>query len=207
MLYQSLMQQGGEPSLAHPYQLPGFSQVAFLDDGATTDDVMRKLQVEVIGGMEELQQDDGYVIAVAKPEVRKAIHERVEKVAAEEVVLVHSMAWIGDRVELGSGAIVAAHSSVLTNVPLGKQVHVNLGCTIGHDVTLGDYATLSPGVHLSGGVTVGEQVLIGAGAVLLPGVSIGEGAVVGAGAVVTEDVPPWTTAVGMARTVFFPRKS
>ncbi len=42
---------------------------------------------------------------------------------------------------------------------------------------------------------------VGAGSILLPGVTIHEGAMVGAGAVVTEDVPPYSLAVGVPARV------
>jgi acetyltransferase-like isoleucine patch superfamily enzyme len=46
------------------------------------------------------------------------------------------------------------------------------------------------------GISIEDDVWIGAGAVVLDGVTIGRGSVVGAGAVVTDDVPPYSIAVG-----------
>ena len=46
------------------------------------------------------------------------------------------------------------------------------------------------------GIVIEDDVWIGAGAVVLDGVTIGRGSVIGAGAVVTEDVPPYSIAVG-----------
>jgi phosphonate metabolism protein (transferase hexapeptide repeat family) len=46
-------------------------------------------------------------------------------------------------------------------------------------------------------VTIGPDVWIGHGAILMPGVAVGTGAVIGAGAVVTQDVAPYTLAVGV----------
>jgi acetyltransferase-like isoleucine patch superfamily enzyme len=42
---------------------------------------------------------------------------------------------------------------------------------------------------------------VGSGSILLPGVTIHEGAMVGAGAVVTQDVPPYSLAVGVPARV------
>jgi maltose O-acetyltransferase len=45
-------------------------------------------------------------------------------------------------------------------------------------------------------VRIGAQCWIGMGVCILPGVSIGEGCVIGAGAVVTNDLEPYSVAVG-----------
>lgn len=46
------------------------------------------------------------------------------------------------------------------------------------------------------GLTLKQGAYVGVGAILLPGVTVGEYAIVGAGSVVTEDVPPYSVAVG-----------
>ncbi len=45
--------------------------------------------------------------------------------------------------------------------------------------------------------TIGHDVWLGHGALIMAGVSIGTGAVIGAGAVVTNDIDPYTVAVGV----------
>jgi len=46
-------------------------------------------------------------------------------------------------------------------------------------------------------VIIGNNVWIGDASTILSGVRIGDGAVVGAGAVVTQNIPPFTVAVGV----------
>jgi acetyltransferase-like isoleucine patch superfamily enzyme len=46
------------------------------------------------------------------------------------------------------------------------------------------------------GIVIEDDVWIGASAVILDGVRIGQGSVIGAGAVVTQDIPPYSLAVG-----------
>jgi len=46
------------------------------------------------------------------------------------------------------------------------------------------------------GITIEDDVWIGANAVVVDGVSIGRGSIIGAGAVVTNDIPPYSIAVG-----------
>ena len=47
-------------------------------------------------------------------------------------------------------------------------------------------------------ITIGHDTWIGHGAIVMPGVTIGNGAVIGSGAVVTQDVPAYAIAVGVA---------
>jgi len=46
------------------------------------------------------------------------------------------------------------------------------------------------------GIVIENDVWIGAGAIVLDGVTVGQGSVIGAGAVVSNDIPPYSIAVG-----------
>jgi acetyltransferase-like isoleucine patch superfamily enzyme len=46
------------------------------------------------------------------------------------------------------------------------------------------------------GILIEDDVWIGAGATVVDGVTIGQGSIIGAGAVVTNDIPPYSIAVG-----------
>ncbi len=62
------------------------------------------------------------------------------------------------------------------------------------------YADPSIPIKLQGktskGISIGKDVWIGTGAKILDGVTIGDGSIIGAGSVVTEDIPPYSVAVG-----------
>lgn len=95
--------------------------------------------------------------------------------------------WIGPRVEVGGG-LVLAHSRGLVVNPDTK---IGKNCTILQRVTFG-----------GPGIVIGDNVLIGAGAQIISrrhlkkGIIIGDGAKIGAGALVLSDVPSNCTAVG-----------
>ena len=55
-------------------------------------------------------------------------------------------------------------------------------------------------------VVMENHSFIGMNTIVLPGVRIGEGVVVGAGAIVTEDIPPWSVAVGTPARVIKERR-
>lgn len=168
------------------------------DDLAYDDSLLEPYGVPWLGGLEQLAKmpaDVGYVIAVGNPTLRRDIDRQIQ--GRECPVLVHPSATIARNVTLGAGAVVCSHVSITNTIRLGRHVHVNLNCTIGHDATLGDYVTLSPLVAVSGGVTVGEAVFVGTGVSIGPRLTIGAEARIGAGAAVLRDVTPAATAVGV----------
>ncbi len=102
-----------------------------------------------------------------------------------------------DATGFGAGLMLAAGSTLTTEVELGDFVHVNLHCTIAHCARIGAFSTLSPGCHVSGGVEIGERCFLGAGAVVNQDLRIASGAVIGSGAVVTRDIVDAGTYVGV----------
>jgi len=83
-----------------------------------------------------------------------------------------------------------------TDIHIGEHVHINIGCTIGHDAVLSGFVTLNPSVNVSGNVEVSEGVEVGTRSVLIPHACVGEWSIVGAGSVVTKSLPANVTAVG-----------
>lgn len=100
------------------------------------------------------------------------------------------------------------------NIFFGKNVFINVGCTIqdqggveigdgsliGHHVII---ATLNHDMNPDNRhdlhpkpVKIGKKVWVGAGSMIMPGVTIGDGAVIGGGSVVTKDVPANTVYAG-----------
>ena len=91
---------------------------------------------------------------------------------------------------------------------LGDNIFIDhgVGVVIGETANVGDRVKMYHGVTLGGigggpGIkrhpTVEHDVVIGAHAVLLGDITIGHHAKIGAGAVVLNDVPPYSTVVGV----------
>ena len=142
------------------------------------------------------------VIAIGDPRGREACAYICSAAGMTFATLAHPRIEASSWISLGQGSIICAGTILTTNIRLGDHVHVNLGCTIGHDVEMGDFATLAPGVHVSGQVRLGRRVYIGTGAVLINGTEgkplvVGDDAVVGAGACVTRDVEAGSLVVGV----------
>lgn len=135
----------------------------------------------------------GVVVAIGSPSVRKAVVEKLSMAGFISERLIHPRTEMSRWVEVGEGAVICAGCILTTNVRMGKQVQINLGCTIGHDVVMEEYATLAPGVHVSGFVHLGKRVYVGTGAVLINGTEesplmIGDDVVIGAGACITKSI-------------------
>lgn len=175
--------------------------VGVLDDGSPDLDLLAQLGARHLGGTAELrglEADVAYVIGIGACAPRRAIDEQCRSWGRTPLTLVHPTAVVGRRsVDLGPGTIVCAHATITTHVTLGRHVHVNPGCTIGHDSTIGDHVTLTPQVAVAGHVTIRDRVFVGTGARIIPEVVLGEGVLVGAGAVVTRDVAAESTVFGV----------
>lgn len=142
------------------------------------------------------------VSGVGTPSLRRRLIEEIELAGFRSPILVHPRVERSKWVEIGAGSVICAGTIMTTNIVIGRHVHVNLDCTIGHDVVMEDYATLTPGVHVSGCVHIRKGAYIGTGANIINGTSdkpliIGEWAVVAAGACVVSDVGAGMTVFGV----------
>lgn len=156
----------------------------------------------------DLEPDDDtrVVVALGDGTKRRQIAVSLASAGHRPATLIHPRVEISPWVELGEGTVICANSVVTCNVTIGKHVHINLGCTIGHDVVIGDYATLSPGANVSGNVHIGRGVFVGTNACFINGragepLLIGDGAVIAAGACVVKDVPAHTLVAGVPAVV------
>ncbi|UCH30813.1 MAG: acyltransferase [Myxococcales bacterium] len=106
---------------------------------------------------------------------------------------------IGDETWIGQQAFL--HSA--GGIDIGARVGIGPGVRIitsSHAEAGRNIPILSSPIELAP-VVIEDDCDIGVGAIVLPGVRIGKGAQIGAGAVVTEDVPPYTVAMGVPARV------
>ncbi len=154
----------------------------------------------VLGGMDWLEAHSERVeavCAVGDSAQRRSLVERVLRSGVRFCTVVHPDAALTRWVEVGAGSVITAGCILTNGIRIGRHVHVNLACTVGHDAVIEDFATISPGVHLSGGVACGRGCFLGTGAVVLEGRRIGAWSTVGAGCSVIQDVPKNATVVGV----------
>lgn len=135
----------------------------------------------------------GIVSGIGSPKAREMVMQKAVAARFIPVPLIHPRVEMSRWIDMGEGAVICAGCILTTNIQIGKQVQINLDCTVGHDVAMGDCTTLAPGVHVSGWVHFGKRVYAGTGAVFINGTEesplvIGDDVVIGAGACVTKSI-------------------
>lgn len=173
---------------------PAFDVVCFVDDDPA--EIGKRINDIPVVSFQQLQtRFSGIAVAAAigAPGARQRIMEKVKQAGFSAEALIHPRTEMSRWIEMGEGVVVCAGCILTTNIRVGKQVQINLDCTIGHDVIMGDYTTLAPGVHVSGWVHFGKRVYVGTGAVFINGTQarpllIGDEVVIGAGACVTKSI-------------------
>ncbi len=168
---------------------------------------MRELKGRVVTSIEEAVRafpSGSVLIAVGNPKTRRTLAGRVTALGGRtsKALIDPSVQGCFNSIAIGDGSIICAGSILTVDITIGRHVHINLDCTIGHDAILEDFVTLAPGVHVSGCVTIKEGSYIGTGASIINGYQdrplvVGTGAVVGAQACVIRDVPDGATVVGV----------
>lgn len=110
------------------------------------------------------------------------------------------------RLEIGDGTSVGNHAHIIAcdQVRIGKDVIIANGVYISDN--LHGYADihqtiLSQPLVLPGPVLIEDQVWLGEGVCVMPNVTIGKHSVIGSNAVVTNNIPPYSVAVGVPAKV------
>lgn len=152
--------------------------------------------------LKNTHQDCLIIVAIGDPETKQRVVEKCNNNGFSFATVIHPKTEISKFVKIGEGTIICPGSILTVNIEIGKHVHVNLDCTIGHDVKVGDFTTLSPGVHVSGNVHIEESVFVGTGAAIINGTTdkpliIRKGTVIGAGACVTKSTEAGSLYVGV----------
>jgi sugar O-acyltransferase (sialic acid O-acetyltransferase NeuD family) len=170
--------------------------IGWLDDEKTG----RIGEYDVLGATDWLETHSQSVVVfvgIGKSVLRRAVVARLGPLALQFGIIRHPSAQIARSSKVATGLYLGANAVVSDGVSIQPHTHINIGATVSHDCSLAEFVTLAPGVHLAGATSVGAAAEIGIGAVSIPGVRIGAGTIVGAGAAIVDDLPDYTTAVGV----------
>jgi sugar O-acyltransferase (sialic acid O-acetyltransferase NeuD family) len=176
--------------------------IGFVDDAPSETNLARieRLGVPYLGPVASLRQSFAtalYVIGIGSPPVRAALAEEIDGYGLLAATLIHPTATVGADAAISNGVVVFAGARVTTNVRLGRHVHLNQNCTVGHDSVLEDHVSVNPLAAISGECHLETEVMVGTTAAVLQGLRVGARAVVGAGACVIRDVPASAVVKGV----------
>ncbi len=180
----------------------GYDLIGYVDDAPTAANrcLVQARGVGVLGGLAWFELADRgirYTIGIGNGAVCRRIDATLTAWGFEAETLVHPLASTGFDVRLEPGTVIAAGARLSTNIRLGRHVHIDRNCLVGHDSRIHDYVVALPAAGVAGATTIGEAALLGTQSSVLQGLTVGREARVGAGAVVTRDVPDRVTAVGV----------
>jgi sugar O-acyltransferase (sialic acid O-acetyltransferase NeuD family) len=172
----------------------GVEDIVFVDDNVPKVAVQAPIVSTLLDYVPE--ESDLVVCAIGSPSVREHVVAVLETKNARMVTFIHDRALLGDNVEIGLGSVICPDVVITSDVRIGSHVHVNIGCSVGHDVHIGDFVTMSPACNLTGQDVLENGVFLGVAVSVIPGKRIGTGSIVGAGSIVVKDVPTRVTTFG-----------
>lgn len=175
-----------------------FAVDGFLDDNIELHNTQFE-GAKVLGAIDSAINylDNEFVVAIANPEIRKAVVQRLRELGISKFPsLIDKQAIVGDTSTLGLGCIVFPGAIITVNCHIGDFTIVNKNCSVGHDASLSSYCTLAPLAMTGGHVKLGEGVDVGASSCIRQGLTVGAFAKIGMGSVVVKPVEPQTTVVG-----------
>ena len=117
--------------------------------------------------------DDGLILAIGIPQVRRRVASQLESRGARFLTLIHPTAIVSPTAFLGEGSVLCPYAIVSDAVRLGRFTLMNYLSSLGHDASTGDFAVLSPYATLGGGAAIDEDVFLGLHASVGPGRRIG----------------------------------
>ncbi len=112
---------------------------------------------------------------------------------------IHPSSVVSSHATIGDGAYIGPFC-VLTDVTLGRHVHLFTHNVLGARVEVDDFSVIMPHATLASDVRIGKRCMIAMGARIRPGVTIGNDCRVDANVVVRKDMPDGTIAISNSLT-------
>src|SRR5262245_52233436 len=111
-----------------------------------------KVVKDLLGSMElpEGRFEEYFIVAIGDNATRRKVVG--EQSHCRWFTAIHSLAYLGNNVQIGEGTVVMAGAVIQPDVKIGKHCIINTGATVDHDCVIGDYVHIAPGVTLCGAV-------------------------------------------------------
>jgi sugar O-acyltransferase (sialic acid O-acetyltransferase NeuD family) len=145
----------------------------------------------------DIRSDDGLILGIGIPSVRRAVAEKLIASGARLLTLVHPSAIVSPTATLGPGTVVCPFAVVSDSATTGCCALLNYHASMGHDSTAGDYVVLSPSAALGGNAHIGNDVFLGMHASVGPGRRVGHRSKISANSCALTDAPEDSIVFGV----------
>lgn len=182
-----------------------FEIMGFIDDNSMALQG-KDCSHRIIGSVESWlpAKDELFVLAIANPQLKQNLAEKLKAKDAQFASLIHPTAIISSHTKLGMGLIVYPYARINVNCRVGDFVTL-LSSPIGHDSIIGDYCTITTNCTITGDVSLGKRVFVGSGSTIIPHINIGDDVYIGAGSVVINHLKSGMKVLGNPARSFLPK--
>ena len=143
-----------------------------------------------------------FVIGIGDPSLKN----KILKELPSHIIftsLISPLAFIADDLEIPQGLVIMPFSYISCNVTLGKHVHINAHCTVGHDTTIGDFFTSACSVMIAGNNSISKNCYFGMNSSTRQGISISDNVSIGLNSGVVKDINKQGTYIGTPAKFLF----
>ncbi len=139
-----------------------YSDIIFLDDNSTAEDVVAKCSEY----KNFISSDTAIYPAFGNNEVRLRWIERIEAAGGEVPTLIHQTAYVSPEATVGKGAVVLPQAIINTGVTVKRGCIVNCGAIIDHGCVIEDGAHICLGAIVKAENRIPKCAKIEAGVII-----------------------------------------
>lgn len=132
--------------------------------------------------------------------IRRRAYKKAKEIGFTFPAIIDSSAVVALSGRIGAGVFIGKNAVVNADVTVGDLAIINTAAIIEHDCYIGDFSHVAVGATLCGEIEIGNDVFIGSNATIIQGVKVGKNSIIGAGSVILNNVPQYSTVVGIWRT-------
>ncbi|WP_332119104.1 acetyltransferase [Azorhizobium caulinodans] len=168
--------------------------------GIADDRPAGKVLGHTVGFIDDLNGSDvAAFLTIADPDHAAQVRERPALRGCRWPRFVHPSSVVSSHADISEGCYVGPFA-ILTDVVLGRHVHLFAHNVLGARVRVGDFTVILPHATLASDVRIGKRCMIGMGARIHAGVTIGDDCRIGVNAVVRRDMADRAIAVSQQAT-------